>query len=445
VVPLAVTTAKVEAAAEGYVEALSRPGRVAEAQAQGDHPGRRLFDLLVPTDLWRTLRGVRTLYVVPHGAIHRVPLEALPVGTSARGTTYWVDEGPAIAYVPSASVLAWLRGQRTESAARLSFVAVGDPEFGDRAEAVPWPDTGLVVVSVDETGQAARLGLRPGDVLQEYGGRPLRDVKSLADAIAAGAGGEGADLQVVRETERLVLRAAPGRLGVRLAEEPPPVSGPRLAASAPGLATARGGALSRSLSPLPGSRREVGAIAHAFRTASKDARVVILLGGDATEARLQREARGARYLHLATHGLVDENDSASFSSLALTAPRVPVPGDDGFLTLVDLLERWRGLLVGTDLVVLSACRTQRGPLQHDEGVFALTLGFALAGCPSAVASLWKADDDSTPLLMAELYAALLSGGAPSKPEALARAVRALRVSHPDPYHWAPFVYVGDAR
>ena len=55
-------------------------------------------------------------------------------------------------------------------------------------------------------------------------------------------------------------------------------------------------------------------------------------------------ATGPRFLHLATHGIVDETDTASFSALALTMPAVPVPGDDGFLTLVDLFSRWRGRL-----------------------------------------------------------------------------------------------------
>jgi CHAT domain-containing protein len=148
---------------------------------------------------------------------------------------------------------------------------------------------------------------------------------------------------------------------------------------------------------------------------------------------------------LATHGLADETETASFSSLAVTVPRVPVPGDDGFLSLVDLFERWRDRLRGSDLVVLSACGSQRGRLEADEGMYALPWGFCFAGCPSVVASLWKVSDESTADLMSAFYVRLLAQRGERKCEALAEARRVVARTHPDPYHWAPFVFLGDPR
>jgi CHAT domain-containing protein len=124
---------------------------------------------------------------------------------------------------------------------------------------------------------------------------------------------------------------------------------------------------------------------------------------------------------------------------------VPVPGDDGWLTLADLLGRWRNRLRDTELTVLSACNTARGSVEGDEGVLALPLGFSFAGCPAVVASLWRVDDDSTAILMEEFYRALLARGGDGKAETLRDARRALREKQPDPWYWAPFVLLGDPR
>jgi CHAT domain-containing protein len=311
---------------------------------------------------------------------------------------------------------------------------VGDPRFA--ASDAPWPEKGALVRELAPDGQAAALGLRPGDVLVRYGAKEVADLASLRAALGSEGGGAGGTvpLRFVREGEERAVDAKPGRLGVVLATEPPPVSGPALVAGRPATTFVQGGALR----PLPGTRDEVAAIREAFA----EARVVTLLGADATEARLFDEAKGARHLHLATHGIVDERESASFRALALARPCVPVPGDDGFLTLADLLARWRGRLDGTALVVLSACDSQKGRVDRHEGAIALPLGFWLAGAPAVVASLWEVPDRSTALLMADFYRRLRAEGAGSPCEALHAAKRELRKTHPDPLHWAAFVYVG---
>ncbi len=415
------------AAVTAYAEALGGTGRADLAT------GRRLFEMLVPGKVWTEVKSAKRLYLLPHGPLHRIPFEALVVGER-----YWVDEGPPIAYAPSASVLAWLKSKASDSGE--GFVAVGDPRFEETS--APWPEKGVLVRELIAGGLAAELGLRPGDVLVGYADKETPDMDALRAALGgAPAGAATVPLRFVREGEEHAVQARPGRLGVYLAEEPPAVSGPALLAQGQIATVLRSGASRRgSLPALPGTRREVEAIREAC--ASAGGKTVALLGAEATEERLFETAKGARYLHLATHGLIDETESASFSALALTRPRVPVPGDDGFLTLADLLERWRGRLDGTRLVVLSACETQKGRLLRDEGMLALPLGFCFAGARAAVASVWRVDDKSTALLMEDLYRRMLAEGAPGPCEALHEARKALRKTHPDPYYWGAFVYIG---
>ena len=143
--------------------------------------------------------------------------------------------------------------------------------------------------------------------------------------------------------------------------------------------------------------------------------------------------------------LVDETDGASLSRLALTVPAVATAENDGFLRLTDLFEKWRDRLSACELVVLSACETQRGPQQKDEAPHALPLGFMYAGCPSVIASLWRVDDESTAELFSEFYKQLKAQGGRDKLKAFTAARRKLKETYPDPYHWAPFVYIGDPR
>jgi len=192
--------------------------------------------------------------------------------------------------------------------------------------------------------------------------------------------------------------------------------------------------------PLPGTRREVEAIGGIFEGKAK-----LLLGADATEKNVFDLAPTARLLHLATHQLVDETEGGSFSRFALTPPPNPSGDDDGFLHLHELVGRWRDRLFGCELVALSACETTRGPLQRDEGSHAMPIGFLYAGAPAVIASLWRVDDASTAELFADFYGKLRGSGGRDKLAAFTEARKALKKKYPEPYFWAPFVYIGDPR
>lgn len=164
-----------------------------------------------------------------------------------------------------------------------------------------------------------------------------------------------------------------------------------------------------TLTPLPGTRAEIDIIRQTLAASGKadEAQVKVLSGSDATITNLLRDVDQPRFLHIATHGLAEGGRKAYDSALALAAPANVTPDDTGFLRLSDLLAQWGGKLNGTELVVLSACRTARGEMESGDGFVALTWGFLFAGSQNVIASLWEVDDTATALLMSRLYENLL--------------------------------------
>jgi CHAT domain-containing protein len=94
-------------------------------------------------------------------------------------------------------------------------------------------------------------------------------------------------------------------------------------------------------------------------------------------------------------------------------------------------------LLGTELVVLSACETALGEVNNSEGVFGLQRAFKLAGVETLIMSLWQVDDQATMLLMEQFYQNWLSGK--SKQEAMKEARKSLRAEYESPFYWAAFV------
>jgi CHAT domain-containing protein len=115
--------------------------------------------------------------------------------------------------------------------------------------------------------------------------------------------------------------------------------------------------------------------------------------------------------------------------------------DDGVLTALET----GGLdLLGTKLVVLSACDMGVGDLKNGASVQGLRRALILAGSESQVMSLWPVSDESTRDMMISYYKALQLGEGRS--EGLRRAqLRALRerkdLRHP--FYWATFIQSGE--
>ncbi|MBX7243509.1 MAG: CHAT domain-containing protein [Bacteroidia bacterium] len=161
------------------------------------------------------------------------------------------------------------------------------------------------------------------------------------------------------------------------------------------------------------------------------------LEDNATETRFKQEAAQYRIIHLATHALINDE-----SVLDLKLAFAPEEGkNDGFLYVYELF----GMRLNAQMAVLSACNTGYGKLQRGEGVMSLARGFAQAGVPSVVMSLWPAQDKSTGRIMDAFYGALAGGK--SKDDALSES-KLSYLSETDklsahPYFWAAFVVMGD--
>jgi CHAT domain-containing protein len=201
------------------------------------------------------------------------------------------------------------------------------------------------------------------------------------------------------------------------------------------------------LEPLPASRTEVERIARLY-----PGRATTYLAEEATEERAKAAGR-VRYLHFATHAIVDEASPLN-SALVLTIPENPEGRDNGLLQAWEILETMR---IDADLVTLSACETALGKEMGGEGLVGLTRAFQYAGAASVLSSLWNVGDESTAELMARFYGYLKAGQ--SKDAALRQAqldlihsaaspsrqrpnrTTAGALSHP--FHWAAFTLVGD--
>jgi CHAT domain-containing protein len=187
-----------------------------------------------------------------------------------------------------------------------------------------------------------------------------------------------------------------------------------------------------SFGALPDTETEVRRIASVYGPS----RSRVYVAGDARESTFKRDARSARIVHVATHGVID--DHAPLYSALLLAPDGP-SGDDGLLEAREILD----LHLEADLVVLSACDTARGKIGAGEGVVGLSWAFLAAGSRTIVVSQAPAESRATATLMVEFHRQLRAGATAA--EALQRAQLALRREprFSQPFYWAPFVVIGD--
>lgn len=232
--------------------------------------------------------------------------------------------------------------------------------------------------------------------------------------------------------------------------------------------------LARSLGAwpaLPATGEESRSIVELFALAREDGRRLLLQGSEPTEERVRAELGRFSVVHLATHGYFQPDALPSAWSSArdggeLHAAAARLAGrrpgllsglvlagaelgdargrDDGYLTAEEV--GWLDL-TGVELVVLSACETGLGRPQAGEGLVGLRRAFHTAGAATVISSLWAVDDESTAVLMLELYENLLV-----RRRAPAQALRAAQLAllernraergDPLPRTWGAFVLSG---
>jgi tetratricopeptide (TPR) repeat protein len=200
-----------------------------------------------------------------------------------------------------------------------------------------------------------------------------------------------------------------------------------------------------SLAKLPGTARETEVIQSVFKASTGS--VLSLMELAANEPKLREGLPGKRYIHLATHGLVDQQRRSLFSALAVTPPlaQTTATEDDGFLQLYEIYQL---KLPECELTVLSACESNVGPNIEGEGVFALSRGFLATGARRVIASQWAVSDESTAELMGAFFRQIAESERSGKQMDYARALRDAKKSvrsktrWSSPFYWAPFILTG---
>jgi hypothetical protein len=130
------------------------------------------------------------------------------------------DDSPKIDVAGEARVVAFaerVTRRLADRAGRLTFVKVAAPQMTSRESTNVYlgsvPDMGAVdVQGVRLSGvrggtPAERAGLKAGDVIVEFGGRPVKDLYEYTDALNAHKPGDTVQIVVLRDGQRLTLTA----------------------------------------------------------------------------------------------------------------------------------------------------------------------------------------------------------------------------------------------
>lgn len=185
-----------------------------------------------------------------------------------------------------------------------------------------------------------------------------------------------------------------------------------------------------SLSELPGAQQEALDIAAMFQSQS-------YINQAASEQEFKNKASDYAVLHIATHGLLNDEDPL-YSNLILCNQNK----EDGILHAFELYN----MQLKANLAVLSACNSGMGKLTKGEGVVSIARGFSYAGVPNIIMSKWPVSDWSTQQLMRSLYNNLKEG------MPIDLALQQAKISYIEqnkqkdqliaPFYWGGFVLTG---
>lgn len=187
--------------------------------------------------------------------------------------------------------------------------------------------------------------------------------------------------------------------------------------------------------------------------ANKEAEIISRLFSMTTTSLVQKPfnvslinqlAQKADILHFATHGYLDSSDIDS--SYLVSGKRTK--GKTIIQEKLFLKDIYDLNLKNSKLVVLSGCDTGKlGNLSNepDDIVGSLATAFRVAGANTILASLWKAHDEATKIIMQNFYENLKSGL--NKAEALRKAELKLKENpkYSHPLFWSLFNLIGDWR
>ena len=159
---------------------------------------------------------------------------------------------------------------------------------------------------------------------------------------------------------------------------------------------------------------------------------------NASESNFKNLAGGYKQVHIATHGIINE-EKPRLSGIILAPPADSAVTEDGLLYAGETYN----LNLNADLIVLSSCESGIGKLIRGEGLMALTRGFFYSGTSNIVVSLWKVSDKHTCQLMVAFYEYILAG------ENYASALRQAKLKLLQnpltafPRSWSSFILIGE--
>lgn len=144
-----------------------------------------------------------------------------------------------------------------------------------------------------------------------------------------------------------------------------------------------------------------------------------------------------KFIHLATHGTSDTEDSMNSAVILSRGPHGAFQ-----LYAKDIVKD--ELKLNADLVTISTCYGAGKGGAASEGLMGLQRAFLRAGAHQVIAALWNVDDATNPTIMDGLYDGI------ARHESASHALRAAKLKlvhsgdfHSAPYYWAPLqVYTG---
>jgi CHAT domain-containing protein len=193
--------------------------------------------------------------------------------------------------------------------------------------------------------------------------------------------------------------------------------------------------------PMQVGNRRFNALNATAELAQINAKNEILLNSDFTHLKLQEKLRSQAFstVHLVTHGQFSSDPEETYLLLYSAESRQKSQGEllkpNDFNNLLD------SLMARLDLLVLSACETAESDKRATLGLVGLAIR---SGARSTIGTLWQVNDQSTIALMNQFYTELKQPNI-SKAKALHRAQLSLLQTqkYQNPYHWAPYILVGN--
>jgi CHAT domain-containing protein/Tfp pilus assembly protein PilF len=202
--------------------------------------------------------------------------------------------------------------------------------------------------------------------------------------------------------------------------------------------------LSEDLVELPYSLAETDSLKTLCNRYGLDADIYTFV--NATEKNLRQNIGNYRYIHIATHEIMDDSypeySGLVFSDIPVTSGDgniLPATESDGILYAKELYP----LKLNADLVTMSACETGLGKYEEGEGIIGLVRGFISAGARNVLYTYWKVGDKNTMMFMNNFYNFVLSGDPYST---AMRKAKLNLIKTPEtsfPFLWGGFAIIGE--